>query len=261
MKKLLKPLLALIAVGFMTTAANAGALIWAHDSSGNLGTVDVDSGAVTIIGNMGATMTDIAFDSGGNLYGITFNSLYSINSATGASSLIGGLGLTGANALVFSGDGTLYTAGFNTTGLFTVNLGSGAATLLGNMGFASAGDLAFHDGSFYLASTTNQLVSIDLGAAGAGTAIGAFGYSSVFGLASGDDGVLYGLSGTTVFSVNTLTGAGTFSSDYSGNGLGTSFGSSFFGEAGAGVPEPGMLGLFGLGLMGLGLSRRRRSAA
>jgi hypothetical protein len=32
-----------------------------HDSSGHLGTVDVVSGSVVTLGNMGVVMTDIAF--------------------------------------------------------------------------------------------------------------------------------------------------------------------------------------------------------
>jgi len=46
-------------------------MLCAGDSTGNLGKVDVASGAATLVGNMGHSMTDIAFDSNGNLYGIT----------------------------------------------------------------------------------------------------------------------------------------------------------------------------------------------
>jgi len=53
------------------------------------------------------------------------------------------------------------------------------------------------------------------------------------GMASGDDGILYGLSGTSIFSVNTGTGVGTLVSDYNGQGIGDAYGTSFYTEAGA----------------------------
>ena len=45
--------------------------------------------AATLAG-IGAALTDIAFAPNGNLYGISFNNLYSINTSTGAATLIGG---------------------------------------------------------------------------------------------------------------------------------------------------------------------------
>src|SRR5262245_39407490 len=95
--------------------------MYVDDANGVLGTVDVATGAVTVIGPMGQTMTDTAFDPAGNLYGITFNQLFSINKTTGAASLIGNLGISDANALVFASNGTLYTAGFGSTNLYSVN--------------------------------------------------------------------------------------------------------------------------------------------
>jgi len=53
--------------------------MYVHDSLGTLGTVGTDNGDVSVIGDMGATMTDIAFDPGGNLFCITFTGLFSID--------------------------------------------------------------------------------------------------------------------------------------------------------------------------------------
>jgi hypothetical protein len=122
---------------------------------------------------------------------------------------------------VFGTDGTLFAAGGATTSLFTIDPGSGASTDLGDIGFSSAGDLAFNGGEFILASSSNQLIRIELGTSPTGTAIGFFGFTDVFGLATGDDGILYGVAGTQVFSVNTMTGAGTLASSFSGQGLTT----------------------------------------
>lgn len=213
--------------------AKAGPDLYVHDSGGRLGVVDVSSGMVTIIGNMGITMTDIAFAPNGELYAISFSNLYRLNLATAAPTLIGPHGIPGGNGLVFGSDGTLYGAGSSSLMLFTIDLQTGDSTAFGNMGYFSAGDMVFFNQEMYLASTTNELVSIDLGNSGIGTPIGPFGFANVFGLATADDGVIYGTANLDVFAVDTITGNGTFVSNYSGQGMTQSYGSSFFTEAGA----------------------------
>ena len=207
------------------------------------------------------TMTDIAFDPSGNLWGISFSSIYTIDKTTGAATLVGNHGISSGNALAFSATGTLYAAGATTTNLYTVNTGSGAGSLVGNMGFSSGGDLAFNGGNLYLASPT-QLVRVNAGS-GAGALVGSFGVSDVFGLATGDNGVLYATAGRSVFTVNTTSGAATLATTWSAFSptLGTAFGTAFVTEAGAppetSVPEPGTLLLIAAGLIGIVSGRRR----
>jgi hypothetical protein len=236
--------------------AIAGPVLWIDDASGNIGTVDVATGVATTIGSAGVVLTDIAFDPSGNLWGVSFTNLYRINKSTGAATNIGSLGLNGNNALVFSSTGILYSASSTDRNLYTINTSTGAATNLGaiKMSANSSGDLAFNGGNLYLSNMNNQLVKIDLSNLTNSNEIGAFGYSLVYGLATAGNGVLYGVSNNTVFSVNTATGLGTFVTNYTGGGLGNAYGSAFYEEAQ--VPEPATMLLLGLGLVGLAGARR-----
>lgn len=71
--------------------ALAAPVLWVNDTGGNIGTVDVATGTVTVIGNTHQTLVDIAFDPDGNLYGITFTQLFQINKTTAAATLVGNL--------------------------------------------------------------------------------------------------------------------------------------------------------------------------
>lgn len=220
-------------MGAMVTGthfAKADPILYIHDSSGRLGTVDVATGATRVIGNMGVVLTDIAFSSSGDLYGMSFTGFYRIDPQTAATAFIGNHGIPSGNALVFSQEGILYAAGGRSTSLFQIDPSTGDATALGNMGFSSAGDLAFKNGILYLSSTTDQLVRVSLSTY-QGTAVGAIGFTEVFGLATGDDSVLYGVAGTEIFSLDAATGVGTLRADYQGRGLGPANGSSFALEA------------------------------
>jgi hypothetical protein len=240
---------------FSASSAMAAPIMYVHDNQGNLGTVDVATGSVSVIGNMGTTMTDIAFDPFGNLFGITFGQLFSINATTASSSLIGSHGVAGGNALVFGSDGTLYGAGFNSGNLFTINPASGATTTVGSIGFNSGGDLAFNSGSLYLASLNSELVRVNA-TTGAGTLVGSFGVPNVFGLATGENGVLYAVAGTSVYTVNLGTGALSNPVSFAGQGLSAANGESFFRETQV-VPEPSLLALLAGGI-GFALRRRMR---
>ncbi len=257
----MKWILALLAsvVFYTTTAGSATAaqVLWIDDDQGRLGTVDVGTGAVTVVGNMGVVMTDIAFAADGTLYGTTFTGLYKINTTTAATTFIGSTGLSGGNALVFGTDGTLYTAAYDTSNLYKLNSSTGAATNLGGVGASSAGDLAFNGGNLYMTSTDNNLVKINLSPVG-GTNVGSLGFSSAFGLATAANGVLYGVSGTSIYSIDPTTGHGTFVLNYSGHGLGAANGTSFITEAA--VPEPSSVVMLGIAFTTMAaVAHRRRS--
>src|SRR5213595_1687921 len=106
------------------------AKLWICDSAGEIGTVDGITGMVTLVGNAGTVLTDIAFNPQGQLFGVDFNALYSINTQTGAATLIGNLNVGSAemNSLVFDSSGTLYASSTQTKQLYTINTQTGQAT-------------------------------------------------------------------------------------------------------------------------------------
>lgn len=237
-------------------AAHAAPTIWLTDDAQRIGKVDVATGAVSGIVTTGQTFTDIAFDPAGTLWGITFTQLFTINPSTGASVLVGGLNAPeNLNSLTFGLDGTLWAAGSN---LYTVNKTTGAANSLGNAGtsYSSAGDLAFVGGLLYLSTNSNQLVRLNT-TSGAATTVGSFGVTQVYGLATPDNALLYGVRSNQVFSVNPATGVGSAFVSYSGQGLGIAYGSAFQTEASP-VPEPASFAMFLAGIGVIVLTARRR---
>ena len=100
-------------------------------------TINPATAAVTVIGDFNAgnagnpaTMTDLAFDSAGNLYGVGSvggPQLYSINLATGQATLIGGTGLTSTSGggLTISSGGVAYGTPTSTRfGTYNLTLGT-----------------------------------------------------------------------------------------------------------------------------------------
>jgi hypothetical protein len=249
-----------VAAFLATPAAASTTHMYVHDVAGTLATVDTQTGATTIIGNLGRQLTDIAFDPFGNLFGITFSQLFSVNVQTAATTLIGDLGIGGATGLVFGSDGTLYTASETETKLYTVNTATGAATSIGDIGFSSGGDLAFVGGTLYMASTNETLVRIDLGDPISGTEVGPFGKNDVFGIATSDDGTLFGTAGKSLFEVDPETGAISNVVHFSDPKLKAAYGQAFFSEAGAVVPLPAPIALLLSGIFALGFLRRTRRA-
>jgi hypothetical protein len=161
------------------------------------------------------------------------------------------------NALVFSTDGTLYSAGGNGR-LYTVDTTSGVASLVGAIGFASSGDLAFDQfGQLYMSSEDDTLVKIDE-STGQGMEIGPFGFNDVLGMARDENDVMYGYSFTDILTIDLVTGQGTLFFDYGGSWLTKAFGGSFRQEAF--IPEPSAGSLGAIGLWCLATLTYRRSA-
>jgi len=212
---------------FAASLAYADSNIWIDDWYGQIGIVDVVTGSATVIGNSGVILTDIAFDPNGNLFGVTFDALYSINKANGKATLIGSLGVSDINSLVFSPNGVLYASGNTTGNLYTINPTTGKATVVFNTGYSSGGDLAFLNGNLYYTDALNLLI-IEFNIANNTTKlIGPIGWYPFFGLVAASNGVLYGVASNSVYSINTATGAGTLVTTYA-NGLGGANGAALY---------------------------------
>jgi PEP-CTERM motif len=247
-----------------SSLAYADVNLWIDDAGGNIGLVDITTGTVSMVNNTGQTLTDIGFI-GSQMYGVTFTNLFSIDRATGASTLIGSSftgGAAGMNALVGAGAGLL-GASSASTDIYSISPTTGVAAVTTSVPLISAGDLAFAGGSLFEsavdpASGAGQLVDVTTASVVAQfhtTSISAF--DDVFGLA--DDGTsMYAVSGTEIYTVNLSNGLLTPVLDYSGHGLGPANGTAFLAESGA-IPEPSTWAMMLLGFAGLGVAGYRRS--
>jgi hypothetical protein len=258
-------ILGLFVLGTASAYAIPSGPLYIDDDSGNVGTVNLADGTVTVLGNSGQALTDIAFTSNGNLYGTTFDGLYSVNTTTGAASLIanyGSVGDAGMNALVGFGAG-LYGASNTTTDLYAIDVSPfSIAALTGATGGDSAGDLAFaaSGGSLYETLSDGNLDKITIsGNTFSSTIVGNMGNDTVFGLATGDDGVTYAVSGTEIYTLDLNTAVLTPFLNYGGQGLGSANGTAFITEGM--VPEPGSLALLAAGLSMIIITRWRHSVS
>jgi hypothetical protein len=240
--------LCILATGGVCAAAP---VLWVDDSYSQLGTVDIGTGAVSVIGGLQTNLGDIAFDSNGKLWGVDlYSNLYSVSTTTGIASIVGNSGdAVQFNSLVGGPGGSLYAAGLNSPKLYTINSATGADTVVGTTGFAAAGDLAFVNGTLYESavdpknSAVDDLIKITLSPTFSATEVGSFGIPDVYGLASDDNGVLYAIAGTAIYTTNLDTAALTPLLNYAGNsaGLGPADGEAFISESAGAIasgPSP-----------------------
>ncbi|HTX34880.1 MAG TPA: SBBP repeat-containing protein [Bryobacteraceae bacterium] len=151
---------------------------YSPSSPSNLYIINPGNASGVLIGNTGVYLNGIAFNSSGTLYAIggvgsysATNNLYTVNTSTGALTLVGASNL--ADAIQFNNTGQLYMADQSTpdTVLDSINPASGQATPIGSStGFSEIGGLAFVQGTMYGITASGQVVSINL-TTGVGTQV------------------------------------------------------------------------------------------
>jgi hypothetical protein len=135
---------------------------WTKGSSAdtNLYKVSTFDGSLTTIGDTGLTFAGGTFRSDGTLFGgATNGNFYSINTTTGAASLIGALGTFTDGDFTFDDTGTLYMTGGGGS-LYTVDTSTGAASLVGPAAGGLFG-LTFYRGTLYGWGFDSKVYSID----------------------------------------------------------------------------------------------------
>lgn len=207
----------------------------AGGTTGNLYIVNQATAAATVVGPIlvGAlpiAITGLAFHpTTGVLYAITSNNspnfpqnLVTINPATAAATIIGALGIGGAD-ISFASSGILYMSSGQATNLYTVNLTTGAATLVGATGTGDSGSgLAIDSGGTAYFSGNGSAGSLDrlslsTGAATIGPVLtGAPIAGSINAMKFSGSNALFGVNNTNpggnpdnLVTINVLTGAVT----------------------------------------------------
>lgn len=219
--------------------------IFIHDSQGKLALFNTETHEYTEIGTMGAIMTDVAVSPSGELFGVSFNKLYSIDPETAESTEIGALGGFGMNSLTFTPDGQLYGGAYNSTNLFSIDVNTGQASPAGTMGEQSSGDLVYHEGELMMSTRSGKLISIDMenGRVTGTDVVGSIS-GGTYGVASTGDDELYAAHGTTIQQLNDDTAAASFVDNVASNGMSTIYGMASYNEVTpdahatiSGVPE------------------------
>jgi hypothetical protein len=204
------------------------AAVYAHSQSA-LYRVDPNTLGVSLVGpfvwpNGTDSMTDIAIDKDGNMTGVSYSRVYSVNKDTAACTFLANLDATVFNGLSYvpptspdpNAPEILVGAEGGSGNVYQIDPQTGMQTLLGTYGggLGSSGDIVSVRGFGTVATVTSpnatndQLARIDT-ATWQATVIGDTGFDEIWGLGFWGDKV-YGFTDTSKFLlIDVTTGAGT----------------------------------------------------
>jgi PEP-CTERM motif len=162
---------------------------------------------------LGAFVWDINSAANADIYYTTTNngtSIGTINTVTGAATVIGNTGYSGSYGLAIDeSTGTTYGI-VNSSQLATFNLTTGAATVIGNLGVSDFNIEVSPTGVLYAAALNNDLYTVNK-TTGAATLVGNMGTACgcTMDIAFDSNGNLYGTDSGLLYKINTTTGGAT----------------------------------------------------
>jgi len=260
-----KGLFAICIVAAFTCDLRADPTAFVGYKGGSFGTIDLTTGALTSLGNLGQTPAGLGVFNG-TLYATSYNNngtLYSVNTSNGALTAIGNSGIYfegGFGSTLTGLYGVGYASGGSTLDLFSINPSNGSATDIGSTGLSLGAwrDISTNSSTLYFGDGTS-LYSLNL-ANGSASLIGAFGGSAQMGSLVTIGSTLYGADdvGGQIDTINSITGAAT---------AGSPSGGSVWGLApdplttSASTPEPATWSLLGAAFCLLAFGRRSLTRA
>jgi hypothetical protein len=227
--------------------------------TGQFGTIDLNTGVFTLLGNSGQTLAGMAV-ANATLYATSYHTstgtLYTVNPANGSLTVVG----TSSVDIDDFGSTTsgLFAVGVNGD-LYSINRLTGAATLIGPTGltFGTWRSLSTNSSILYFADGAN-LYTLNT-TTGAATLIGNMGGPEEGALLL-EAGILYGGENLPAFAVDTLnTTTGTATVGPSVTGTSSSFFALAPNPLPAKTPEPTTLALLGAGVTVLAARKRGSS--
>jgi hypothetical protein len=151
-----------------------GLLYGGLDASGTLYQVNPANGNLTTVGTSSVAYNDFGSTTDGVYALDTTLNLYSVNTTTGATTLIGPTGLIVSTTIGLStGSETLYFTDGPNAILYSINTSTGAATEIGSTGIREIGALVYENGTLYAGSNNPSAALYALNpATGAATFVG-----------------------------------------------------------------------------------------